>query len=107
YDVLNTIGTPFSNSQVGIKNLESTDTLSFFTIGSGRDGFSFGGQYQFGGAFKNNQLQYGDHISWTKGKHAIRMGGEFEYVRFTQNYGGARGIGAPTFPRFADFLVGR
>ena len=44
YDVLNSIGTPFTNSQVGIRDLEpAIDTLSFFTIGSGRDGFSFGG----------------------------------------------------------------
>ncbi len=107
YDVINSIGTSLTDSQVGIRRLDpNVDVLSFFTIGSNRDGFQFGGQYQFGGVFHNNQYVWGDQVSWTRGKHTFRAGGEFEYIRFAQNYP-SRSIGGPTFTRFADFLIGR
>jgi hypothetical protein len=107
YDALDTIGTPFTNSGVGIQSLDpAVDTLSFFTIGSMSNGFSFGGQYQFGGAWKDNQFVYGDQISWTHGKHTIRTGFEAETIRYSQIYP-SRSIGGPTFTRFADFLIGR
>ena len=70
------------------------------------NGFSFGGQYQFGGAWKDNQFVYGDQISWTHGKHTIRTGFEAETIRYSQIYP-SRSIGGPTFTRFADFLIGR
>ncbi len=107
-DVLNSIGTTFTNSQVGIANLEpKVDVLSFLTIGAGTSGFAFGGQYQFGGTFHDNQFIYGDQLSWTRGKHTLRAGFDVQQVRFTQVYQGARAIGNPTFTRFADFLIGR
>lgn len=107
-NVEDTIGSPFKNSQVGIADLQpGTDYLSFITIGSGTAGlFSFGGQYQFGGTFVDNQYLIGDQISWTHGKHTIRAGFEKESIKFIQVYFG-RSIGNPTFPRFADFLIGR
>ena len=107
-NVIDSIGTPFKNSQVGIQDLQAgTDYLSFITIGSGSAGlFSFGSQYQFGGNFTDNQYLFGDQISWTHGKHTFRAGFEDEWVKFIQVYFG-RSIGNPTFPKFADFLTAK
>ncbi len=109
-NVLDTIGTPFKNSQVGIVDLQpGTDYLSMLGVGTNCVGsglFCLGGQYQFGGSFIDNQYIIGDQISWTHGKHTIRTGFEVEWIRFEQTYFG-RSIGNPTFSRFSDFLVGR
>jgi TonB-dependent Receptor Plug Domain len=109
-NVLDSIGTPFKNSQVGIVDLQpGTDILSMIGVGTncvGNGLFCLGGQYQFGGSFVDNQYIVGDQISWSHGKHTIRTGFEVEWIRFIQVYFG-RSIGNPTFSRFSDFLIGR
>ncbi len=105
--VIDTANTPFTNTQVGITSLEpALNVLSDFTIGSGQAGFSFGAQYQFDGIFHDQQVGWGDQLSWTKGKHTFRFGFDVENIRFATYYPG-HAIGAPTFTRFADFLIGR
>ena len=105
--VIDTTNTPFTNTQVGITSLEpGLNKLSDFTIGSGQAGFSFGSQYQFDGTFHDQQVGWGDQLSWTKGKHTLRFGFDVENIRFATYYPG-HAIGAPTFTRFSDFLIGR
>ena len=105
--VFDTTNSPFTNSQVGIKSLEpGLDAISDFTVGSGQAGFNFGNQYQFDLTSHDTQWNWGDQLSWTKGKHTLRFGFDFEDVRFATIYPG-HAIGNPTFTRFADFLIGR
>jgi hypothetical protein len=53
----------------------------------------------------NLQFQVADQISWTKGKHTLRAGFEFERVNWAWDYLGlSRGIMA--FNTFQDFLMG-
>jgi len=105
--VNDTTNTPFTNTQVGIASLDpSLPVLTDFTIGSGQAGFSFGAQYQFDLISHDIQVGWGDQVSWTKGKHTLRFGFDVENIRFAIYYPG-HSIGAPTFTRFADFLIGR
>jgi len=49
--------------------------------------------------------QIGDQVSWTRGKHSVRFGGEFEQVNWFWDYLGlSHGITA--FQTFNDFLIG-
>jgi len=105
--VHDTTNTPFTNTQVGITSLEpGKDRLSNFTIGSGQAGFAFGSQYQFDLTSHDQQVGWGDQLSWTRGKHTMRFGFDVEQIRFANYYPG-HGIGAPTFTKFPDFLIGR
>ena len=57
------------------------------------------------GDVADNQFQWADQVSWTKGRHNLRFGGEFERVRWNWNYLGlSRGVMA--FQTFQDFLIG-
>ncbi len=69
------------------------------------------GLYQAGGSASNDetvhnlQKQFADQVSYTRGKHSIRAGFEFERANWTWNYLGlSRGIMA--FNTFQDFLIG-
>jgi hypothetical protein len=112
YPIKNDILTPFTNSQVGVTDLRAgIDFLSGFSIGGSSGGgitggMSWGGQYQFGGIWIEDQLQAGDQISWTHGKHTVRAGLEFVRVGDDPNNYGSP-VGNPTFSRWADFLIGR
>jgi Carboxypeptidase regulatory-like domain len=98
------ITTPFTNSQVGIADLNAgEDYMSFFSL-TGL--FQFGQQYQYGLNNPTNQYQAGDQISWTRGKHTFRTGFGYERVQ-TRTYFPGHGVGNPTFAKFADFLIGR
>jgi hypothetical protein len=97
----------FSDSQFGIVPLNpGYDHLSYFTVGAGSGGFSFGPHYFFDGVFPENQFEWSDQISWTHGKHTFRTGFEAERIQLSRSYPGNQ-AGNPTFPRFADFLIGR
>ena len=107
YVVLNSVGTPFTNSQVGIKDLSpgspQGDVLSYFNI---TGIFTFGLQNQFPGFWPDNQFQWADQISWNHGKHTFRSGFEAVRIQVRQDDSG-NAIGSPTFQSFADFLIGR
>jgi Carboxypeptidase regulatory-like domain len=98
------ITVPFTNSQVGVADLNpGEDFMSFFTL-TGL--FQFGQQYQYGLNNPTNQYQAGDQISWTRGRHTLRFGFGAEQVQTRTDFPG-HGVGNPTFPKFADFLIGR
>ena len=100
---------PFTASQVGITPLSpSIDTLpQFDVIGSAAgSGFQLGGEVLFGLDLVVQQVEFGDQVSWTHGKHSLRFGGEFEHDNTTINFHGLH-FGNPQFPSFPDFLIGR
>jgi len=53
----------------------------------------------------NLTYQFGDNLSWTRGKHSIRFGGEFR-TGSTDNTRDSYGKGSITFRSLEDFLVG-
>jgi len=73
---------------------------------------NIGGIYQVGGSiFDQQQLWvntflYKDQVSWTRGKHTIRFGGEFSAVRWPWIFPSIA-KGEMIIPSFADFLLGR
>jgi hypothetical protein len=52
-----------------------------------------------------DQYQLGDQIAWSRGKHTLRAGGEYEKVQYYTNPGVQRGFIA--IGTFNDFLVGQ
>jgi outer membrane receptor protein involved in Fe transport len=52
-----------------------------------------------------NQIQFADQISWTKGKHTIRAGGEYERTQWNLVFGGL-GRGWMFMGSFSDLLAG-
>jgi Carboxypeptidase regulatory-like domain len=62
---------PISGNLIQMPGLENT------TTGSG--GLPFGGP--------QNTLQPGEGVSWTKGRHTMRFGGDFTYIQLNVGYG--------------------
>jgi hypothetical protein len=104
YLTVGTAGNLYKNSQVGVADLTpGTDNLSYWTVNGA---FAFGSYPFFDTVFPENQFEWADQISLTHGKHTFRTGFEAERIQANIKYPGAT-IGTPTFPRFADFLIGR
>ena len=109
----NTEAVLFHNSQVGITNFSTAnapgpDNLSYINVnGSATSGLlDFGVHPTFGGHSTVNQYVAGDQISISHGKHSFRTGFEAEWAKVS-TVSGTGSVGQPTFPSFADFLVGR
>jgi hypothetical protein len=92
----------FTDTQVGITPIiPSVDTLNTITIT---------GLMQFGGSSSTStntitSYELADQISWSRGKHTIRAG--FEYERDRQNWLLAGiALGNTTYQTFQDFLLG-
>jgi len=95
---------PFTNSQVGIQGL--TPQVNQLTALNVTNQFVVGANSIFGVNIEENQFQGADGLSWTHGKHSFRTGVEFGRYDMT-TYLPSIEIGQPTFPSFADFLIGR
>jgi hypothetical protein len=95
---------PFTNSQVGIQGL--TPQVNQLTALNVTNQFVVGANSIFGVNIEENQFQGADGLSWTHGKHNFRTGVEFGRYDMT-TYLPSIQIGQPTFPSFADFLIGR
>jgi hypothetical protein len=89
-------------ADLGVSTLVPTPympSLFFLTNGIQMfDWFSPSNQY-------TDQIQLGDQIAWSHGRHTIRAGGEFENVQYYTNPGLQRGFVA--IGTFNDFLVGQ
>ena len=94
---------PFSNSQVGIRDLSAgTDFLSNLTV---TGAFSVGAHYFYEAFLPQNQFEWSDQISWSRGKHTFRTGFEAERVQLKQVYPGLS-VGQPTSDRFRISWLG-
>jgi hypothetical protein len=94
----------FTNSQFGITPLVPTIP--------GLSTFSVSGLFRLGGSNFDqqtmyvNQFQWGDQLSWTKGKHTVRTGFEIERIQWNWNFP-SLSKGLPIINTFPDFLIGR
>jgi hypothetical protein len=95
---------PFTNSQVGISGF--TPQIDQLTALNVTNQFVVGANSIFGVKIRENQFQYADQLSSTHGKHTFRTGVEFAHNAMS-TYLPSIEIGQPTFPTFADFLIGR
>jgi Carboxypeptidase regulatory-like domain len=115
YTINTSRSSPFTNSQFGIQDFVSPfapgglyDNLSNITVnGSANSGlFDLGVFGPFDARVSDNQYVIGDQISWTHGKHSLRLGVEDQKVILASISRSSSG-GAPTFQSFADLLIGR
>ena len=93
---------PYTNQQVGITPIVPQETLPpvMVLIGSVNIGGTLSPFY--GPA---NQVQFGDQISWSHGKHTIRAGYEYEFLQWNLSFASLL-RGFLFSPGFNDFLVG-
>src|SRR5207244_2329782 len=103
-DISNQFDTlPYTNQQIGLKGMIPEQTLPPVIL--------IFGAFNIGGTLgpENSpptQFQIADQISWTKGKHTIRAGYEYERVQWNLVFAGL-GRGLLSTLSFADFLIGR
>jgi hypothetical protein len=94
----------FFNAQVGITDLTpGVDNLANISI-AGQ--FNIGTYPTYIANFPENQFEWADQVSWTRGKHTFRAGFEVSHFQLSQSYTGMS-IGTPAFQSFPDFLIGR
>ena len=105
----------FNDQQVGLQPFVSPFTptaavtyLPQFTIsGNGNGNMTFGYHHGYASTdVRENQFVIADTISWTHRKHSFRVGVEDDRVQngFLNQ---SSSLGTPSFPTFADFLIGR
>jgi hypothetical protein len=104
---------PYTAQQIGLKPLVSSACCNGTTGGTYTQPpvINIGGAFGIGGGLNpsfapTNQTQWADQISWTRGSHTLRVGFEYENVRYPLVFGGL-GRGFLIMPSFADFLIGR
>ncbi|HEY7387156.1 MAG TPA: carboxypeptidase-like regulatory domain-containing protein, partial [Bryobacteraceae bacterium] len=92
----------FTDSQVGITSVTpGIDYLAPINIL---------GEFGSGGATEpdfnvSNQYQWSDQLSWARGRHTIRVGGEIEHIQWPWVFPGIS-KGQLLFETFPDFLLG-
>jgi hypothetical protein len=93
---------PYTNQGVGITGIVPQETLPPVMVLIGA--MNIGGTLSpfYGPA---NQVQFGDGISWSHGKHTIRAGYEFEFDQWNLSFASLL-RGFLFAPGFNDFLVG-
>lgn len=90
--VSNQLRYAFQQSKIGFEGgslpnctfADFTPCTSTVALGTGYEGFGYGGAFPQGRVVKVNQIQ--DNGSWTKGRHMILFGGEFDYQN-SPNFG--------------------
>jgi hypothetical protein len=94
---------PYTNQQIGLKGMIPEQTLPPVILIFGA--FNIGGTLGPANS-PPTTYQIGDQLSWTKGKHTIRAGYEYERVQWNLVFAGL-GRGLLSTLSFADFLIGR
>ena len=101
---------PVTASQAGIDRPTNnlTDNIYKFTFVS--SGFQFGPTPQANQYQAQNNFNFIETLGWVKGKHSLRLGGEFTPVslnkQFPQVFNGQLYFGNSTVTDFANFLQG-
>jgi hypothetical protein len=92
-------------SSVGVNMPQYTPTGDIYT--------NVGGYFDFGGGyttqFINNNYQIKDTLTWMKGKHDFKFGGEVLWLHFIQRFIGSPGFsfdGSRSGNPVADFMLG-
>jgi Carboxypeptidase regulatory-like domain len=82
-------------------------------VPNGTIGANVSGSFNLNGSgfnlFKNNNWQFRDSLTWTKGRHTFKMGGEVLPLHFLQRFIGTPGFsftGSRSGDAFADYLLG-
>lgn len=101
YGVLSTL-TPITTTAIGMT--PNADVAVMPLIG-------VGGLFQTGGDWNDSfrtgvkAYTYGDHVSWTHGRHTVRTGVDIEHTRDNYDLPGPK-RGSVNFLSFPDFLLG-
>ena len=100
------------NSKFGIAGGQPYAGLSAITLGNGLSGI---GAAASAGSTVDNKLSYGDNLTWQRGKHLLKIGGQFTRYRQNRYYAGNNGaLGSFGFDgtmgtgqAYSDFLLNR
>lgn len=112
YGVLNTNDIPFKASAVGMTpvqaDLDGLPNIWFIPIDFAVPPVSMdlGSHPFFGNRAGINQYQAADQVSWSRGKHTIRFGGELERDQWNWVFNSLAEGATMIFPSFSDFLIG-
>jgi hypothetical protein len=97
------------NSKFGIGGGQPYAGLSGVTLGNGLSGIGGGASV---GSTVDNKLQYGDNLTWQRGKHLLKIGGQLTRFRQNRYYAGNNGAlgsftydGTVTGLAYGDFLL--
>ncbi len=94
---------PFTDTQVGIVPIIPTFNVLDATVISGL--MQWGGVAQLSTNRRYIGWELADQVSWSRGKHTVRAGFEYERDLVNWHFLGAA-IGNLTFQTFQDFLLG-
>jgi hypothetical protein len=94
---------PLTDSDIGIAQPSDIATIPIIGI-SGL--FSLGGTYNDDFLTAINSLQTGDQFSFSRGRHNLRFGANYEHVQDNYNLPGVK-RGTLEFLSFDDFLLGQ
>jgi hypothetical protein len=83
--ITNQLRYAFQQSKIGFEGgslptctfADFSDCTSTVALGTGAEGFGYGGAFPQGRDVKVNQVQ--DNANWIKGRHTIQFGGEFDH----------------------------
>ncbi len=104
-----------TNESVGIANpatffdnSDATNRLGHYVgrPGGALDRFSFGGPNDTFNQRQQRTLTFGDTLSWTTDRHAMRMGGEFRHNEFNTNLPEEQATEFEKFDNFTQLLRG-
>ena len=113
YGVLNTNDIPFKASQVGMTpvqpDLDGLPNIWFLPIDFAVPpvAIDLGSHPFFGNKAGINQYQAADQVSWSRGKHTVRFGGELERDQWNWVFNSLAEGATIIFPSFSDFLIGQ
>lgn len=100
------------NSKFGIAGGQPYAGLSAVTLGNGLSGI---GAAASAGSTVDNKISYADNMTWQRGKHLLKIGGQFTRYRQNRYYAGNNGaLGSFGFDgtmgtgqAYSDFLLNR